>query len=76
MSSATGPALHDVGGSFCKSLSSLRIRFDAMLKSNKGERGKEIKRRRDLENLLKFEKGNEIIEFDLSQGKGIIKREK
>jgi len=35
------PALHDVGGSFCKSLSSLRIRFDAMLKSKERERERE-----------------------------------
>uniref|UniRef100_A0A0A9GYH6 Ubiquitin-conjugating enzyme E2-17 kDa n=1 Tax=Arundo donax TaxID=35708 RepID=A0A0A9GYH6_ARUDO len=30
ISSPTGPALQEVGGSFCRSLSSFRIRFDAM----------------------------------------------
>ncbi|MDQ9370295.1 hypothetical protein RF107_14785, partial [Escherichia coli] len=34
MSSATGPALHDVGGSFCKSLSSFKIRFDAIARTS------------------------------------------
>ena len=30
MSSATGPALHDVGGSLCRSFSSFKILFDAI----------------------------------------------
>lgn len=32
------PALHDVGGSFCRSLSSLRMRFDAMTSNLEEER--------------------------------------
>jgi hypothetical protein len=32
------PALHDVGGSFCRSFSSLRMRFDAMTSNLEGER--------------------------------------
>ena len=63
MSSATGPALQLEGGSFCKSLSSFKILFEAMAQTRKKPREKRSESEED--DAVQREKTNEILALSL-----------